>query len=66
MAKKVVEEMVRCVNCKVGALIQWDNNPIIVACRNLPTKDVAGVPRKCQHFKGIKGKPEIRKMSHYR
>lgn len=63
MAKKEKEPKVQCLECSKGVLLQWDNNPVIVNCRNLDTKDVASTPRTCPYFK--QGKNKIRKLTHF-
>lgn len=66
MSKKTnTKEKVRCIDCKVGVLIQWDNNPVIVNCRRMQDKDVASTPRLCEYFKPNGGRPEILKKTHY-
>lgn len=63
MAKKTEKEKVRCKDCCIGLLLQWDNNPVIVNCRYLENKDVASTQRICPYYKA--GENEIKKLTHY-
>ena len=65
MAKRQIIERVKCIRCRIGLLLRWDNNPVIVVCRHLQTKDVACVPRECQYYKESKFAPDIRILTHY-
>lgn len=64
MAKKKEQQKVRCMECCIGVFTQWDNNPVIVNCRNLETKDVASTMRTCQYYKP--GPNKVRKLTHFR
>lgn len=64
MAKNKELQKVRCIDCCIGSLIRWDNNPVIVNCSKLETKDVASIYRKCQYYKP--GANEVKKLTHYR
>lgn len=63
MAKKTETEKVRCKDCRIGLLLQWDNNPVIVNCRYLENKDVASTQRICPYYEA--GENEIKKLTHY-
>lgn len=63
MAKKDEKEKVKCCDCRVGLLLQWGNDPVIVNCQHLEYKDVASTLRVCPYFK--KGENEIKKLTHY-
>lgn len=64
--KKEKVEKVRCMDCKHHMLLQWDDNPVIVACIHLACgKDVANTPRECPKYIKRGTPPQIKKLSHY-
>lgn len=63
MAKNAEKQKVRCKDCRIGLLLQWDNNPVIVNCRYLENKDVASTQRICPYYEA--GENEIKKLTHY-
>lgn len=63
MAKNTEKQKVRCKDCRIGLLLQWDNNPVIVNCRYLENKDVASTQRICPYYEA--GENEIKKLTHY-
>lgn len=63
MDKKTEKEKVRCKDCRIGLLLQWDNNPVIVNCRYLDNKDVASTLRVCPYYE--KGPNKIKELTHY-
>ena len=63
MAKNTEKQKVRCKDCRIGVLRQWDNNPVIVNCRYLENKDVASTQRICPYYEA--GENEIKKLTHY-
>ena len=63
MDKNTEKQKVRCKDCRIGLLLQWDNNPVIVNCRYLENKDVASTQRICPYYEA--GENEIKKLTHY-
>lgn len=58
MAKISEKNKVRCIECAVPVLMQWDNNPVIADCR-IYGRQVANTVRICRSFAQSKSKKTI-------
>jgi len=64
MAKKEIKQKVRCIDCRLPELMQWDNNPIIAKCPNRLYKQVANSLRDCSCFERRTKEPNIKHLTH--
>ena len=61
----VEKGMVKCINCKHGAFMQWFNNPIICNCHIFDEKFVAESRRICTEYIKSAGTHKIEHYDHY-